>query len=169
MSRVEQFVQLAIAEVNKPGVMVKERVPGSVRVPTKDELDAYFRESKAGNVFDSNAHWCGIFAACLLTRAGVRCHWIVAEGIANDVYEDQKDLEIAYGADARKGIQFGDVLIREPNHHHIIVLEPASGGTIRCVEGNAMGVGSPLIAMNSSLNMANNCVSKVNTRYRIRG
>jgi hypothetical protein len=87
MSRVEQFVQLAMSEVSKPGaqgVQVKGSVPGFTRKPTDDELDAYFQESKAGNAFNPSAHWCGIFAACLLKRAGVRCHWVVAAGIFND-------------------------------------------------------------------------------------
>jgi hypothetical protein len=172
MSRVEQFVQLAIAEVSKPGAQaaqVRGSVPGSTRKPTNDELDAYFRESKASNAFDPSAHWCGIFAVSMLRRAGVRCHWVVDGGIFNDLYEDQEDLEITTGADAQKGIQYGDVLVREPNHHHIIVLEPVTAGTIRCVEGNAQGVGSPLLAMNWGGNMANNCIANVNTRYRIKG
>src|SRR5262249_21372744 len=117
--------------------------------------------------FDPTSHWCGIFATCLLNRAGVRCHWVMCDGIFNDLYED--DLEIVKtAAEAKNGIRYGDVLIREPNHHHIIVLEPVTAGVIPCIEGNAMGVGSPLIAMNSALNMANNSVGNVVARFRIR-
>lgn len=79
-------------------------------------------------------------------------------GITDD--EGASDLETADAPEARLDLRIGDVLVREPEHHHIIVLDPVSAGPIRCVEGNAGGVGHPLLAMNwgAGKNMAYNSV-----------
>jgi hypothetical protein len=167
--KLDQFVMSAMAEVLKPNMQeakVPGRTPGIIRVPSKAELDTYFKDSLAGGGYDPSSHWCGIFAAYLLRKAGVRCYWLMSKGITDE--SDGADLEIASDAEARQGLQIGDVLIREPQHHHIIVMEPVTSGVIPCVEGNAGGIAHPLLAMNWAANARNNTVGKVVKRYRIK-
>ena len=167
--KLDQFVMSAMSEMFKPEATTfsgQDKAPGWTRIPTKSELDNYFRTSLAGPAFDSTAHWCGIFATYLLKKAGVRCHWVMCDGITDD--SNGVDLETASGPDAQKDLKIGDVVVREPEHHHIIVLEPVTAGAIRCVEGNAGGVGKPLLAMNWAANMRNNNVAHVVKRYRIK-
>src|SRR4051794_40494605 len=93
--KLDQFVMSAMSELFKPNmqeVTVPGRAAGILRVPSKGELDAYFKDSLAGGGYDPSSHWCGIFATYLLRRAGVRCHWVMSKGIADD--SDGVDLEI---------------------------------------------------------------------------
>jgi len=169
--KLDRFVMAAMGELFQPGATTFKGIgnePGWIRRPTKEELDKYFRESEAGPAFDPTVHWCGIFATYLLKKAGVRCHWVRSVGITND--EGASDLETANPPEAQLDLRIGDVLIREPEHHHIIVLEPVSVGAIRCVEGNAGGLGNPLLAMNwgGGKNLTYNSVDRVVKRYRIK-
>jgi hypothetical protein len=167
--KLDQFVMSAMSELFKPEATTfkgQDNVPGWTRVPSKSELDNYFKTSLAGPAFDPTVHWCGIFATYLLKKAGVRCHWAMGDGITDD--SNGQDLETTDSPNAQKDLQIGDVVVREPQHHHIIVLEPVDAGTIRCVEGNAGGVGKPLLAMHWAANMRNNTVGNIVKRYRIK-
>lgn len=167
--KVDRFYMSAMLELFKPNMQeapVPGRAAGIIRVPTKAELDVYFKESLAGGGYDPSAHWCGIFATYLLRKAGVRCHWVMSKGITDD--SNGADYEVATDSEAQQGLQPGDVVIREPQHHHIIVMEPVASGVIPCVEGNAGGIGHPLLAMNWAANARNNTVGNVVKRYRIK-
>jgi hypothetical protein len=168
MSKRGEFLYFALNEVLMDGAVEvgKGGLPGYTRVPSRTELDEYF--TGCGSTFpsfDPRVHWCGIFAAYLLKLIGVRCHWAMGRGIVDD--SGGEDLEIVRGAEAKTGLLEGDILIREPNHHHIIALEDVTSGRISCIEGNAGGIGSPLVAMRWAGNMAYNTTSHVTVRYRI--
>ncbi len=145
----------------------KGNIPGYTRVPSKADLDRYFKGC-GGNYrgYDTGSHWCGIFATYLMKLAGVNCHWVMGKGIQDD--SNGADLEVILdGVTARKDIIVGDILVREPNHHHIIALDGPKSGSIRCIEGNAGGIKYPLLAMDWAANAHNNQVGNVSARYRI--
>jgi len=174
MFKLARFVNLAMMEVFKADVRghdvqtakVRGRENLAVRIPTRAELNGYFLGAGCAGGYDPTTHWCGIYATHFLRLADVRCHWERGNGIIDD--SGGEDLEIVYGPDAQKGLKFGDVLVREPEHHHIIVFGEVEAGPIRCIEGNAGGIKHPLIAMDYPPNQANNSVGRVVSRYRIR-
>jgi hypothetical protein len=167
MSKRELFISLANQEVYR-GQMSEYKypnsIPGYTRVPTKDELNAYFR---AGGVagYAPTVHWCGIFQVYLLQKAGVLCRWAYSE-ICNNLYDDP-GLEITTGKDAQSGLQIGDVVKVRPDQHHLMVLDPVSKGFIRGVEGNAGGLKYPMLAINYMGNSDKNVVEEIQYRYRI--
>ena len=162
MKKVDLYTWLAMYEVNHGNARQWGNTSGIVRVPAKEELDNYFRAGgMAGYV--QNVHWCGIFQVYLLKKAGVRCSW------SREIVDDSggADLEITQGQEARTGLRFGDILKVSHNQHHFMALEAVEKGSIRCIEGNAGGVGNPLLATNWALTAINNTVETIQFRYRV--
>ena len=98
-----------------------------------------------------------------MKKAGVLCHWDRA--ILNDLYDE--DLEIVSGEAAKTGLQVGDIVRVRQNQHHLMVLDPASKGFIRGVEGNAGGLRYPTLAINWMGNAKSNIVEEIEWRYRV--
>jgi hypothetical protein len=166
MSKLDLFISYATTEVyhgktteyKYPG----GTVPGFTRVPSKEELNGYFKAGGAAG-YDPTVHWCGIFQVYLMQKAGVLCHWDRA--IVNNLYDE--DLEIVSGADAQTGLRVGDVVRVKKNQHHLLVLDAVSRGFIRGIEGNAGGLKYPMLAINYMGNAASNVVEEIQFRYRI--
>jgi hypothetical protein len=166
MSKRDLFISYANSEVyhgktteyKYPG----GTIPGFTRVPSKDELNAYFTAGGAAG-YDPSIHWCGIFQVYLLKKAGVLCRWDRA--ILNDIYDE--DLEITSGPAAQTGLQVGDIVRVRQNQHHLMVLDPVSKGFIRGIEGNAGGLKYPTLAINWMGNAKSNIVEEIEWRYRI--
>lgn len=137
-------------------------IPGYTRVPSKEELDNYFKAGGAPG-YDPSVHWCGIFQVYLLKKAGVLCHW--DQAILNDIYDE--DLEIVSGEAAKTGLQVGDIVRVRQNQHHLMVLDPVSKGFIRGIEGNAGGLKYPMLAINYMGNANSNIVEEIEWRYRV--
>jgi len=168
MSKRDLFISLATQEVYR-GQTAEYKypngtVPGYTRVPSKEELNAYF---KAGGVagYSPAVHWCGIFQVYLMQKAGVLCRWANYE-ISNNVYDDP-GLEITTSKEAQQGLQTGDVVKVRLNQHHLMVLDPVSKGFIRGIEGNAGGLERPLLAINYRGNSDSNVVEEIQYRFRI--
>ncbi len=156
----------AIMEIfNSPGTTEWKqggKTPGYTRVPSKAELDKYFRAADVPG-YDKTVHWCGIFQVYLLKQAGVACHW------NREIVDDSggMDLEIVSGEDAKKGIQAGDIFKVSWAQHHFMALEPAEKGSITCIEGNAGGLAHPTLAARWMGNASNNTVGNIQYRYRV--
>ncbi len=140
----------------------KGSIPGILRIPSKEELNNYFRTAGAGG-YVKTVHWCGIFQTYLLINAGVACHWHY------EIVDDSggKDLEIVRGKDAQQGLAIGDIVRIHHNEHHFMVLEPVTKGYIRSFEGNAGGPEQPLLAAYWMANARHNVVEDVYIRYRV--
>ncbi len=146
MYLAEELIQTALIAVT--GSAGENLEPRLERAASAGEVDTYFKgcgdENFARAGYDPNVHWCGLFACCMLIRAGARVHWKMGHGIQNDPgFGDV--LQVA----GSQGIQRGDVAVL-PAHgqHHIIVLDrviPAQGG-IACVEGNSKGITERAVA-----------------------
>jgi hypothetical protein len=166
MSKRDIFINYAAGEVYH-GKMTEYKypngtIPGYTREPSKTELNAYFQAGGAAG-YSPTVHWCGIFQVYLLKKAGVLCHW--DREILNDLYEE--DLEITSGEAAKSGLLVGDIVRVQRNQHHLMVLDPASKGFIRGIEGNAGGLKYPMLAINYMGNAKSNIVEEIQFRYRI--
>ena|GEM_PF-1197527 len=167
MSKLDVFYWYATCEVYHGGTTEWKQngsIPGHTRVPSKEELDKYF---KAGGVagYDKNVHWCGIFQTYLLQKSGIACHW------AREIVDDSggKDLEIVSGEAAKKGLAVGDIVKVSHAQHHFMVLDAVTSGYIRSIEGNAGGLKYPLLAANWMGNAKHNVVADIQYRYRVIG
>lgn len=145
----------------------KGSIPGTLRRPSDAEMDNYFK--KAGilagfTTYDKkHTHWCGIFQTYLLNQVGVACHW------AREIVDDSggRDLAIAKGTDAQKGLQIGDIVRVHHQEHHFMVIDPVETGFVRSFEGNAGGLKNRLLAANWMANMRHNVVQQIYLRYRV--
>lgn len=138
MNKLAVFYWYETYEVYHGGTTVWEKqgsIPGHTRVPSKEELNNYFKAGGAAG-YDKRVHWCGIFQVYLFKKAGVACHWDRA--IVDD--SSGKDLEIVSGAEAKKGLAVGDIIRVSWAQHHFMVLDPVEKEYIRSVEGNAGGL-----------------------------
>lgn len=142
----------------------KGQIPGTIRIPLPAELDKYFKAGGAAG-YDPTVHWCGLFQVYLLKNAGVACSW------NGEIVDDSggKDLEIVRGDDAKKGLAVGDIVRIHHNEHHFMVLEPVEKGSIKSLEGNAGGLGDPLLASYWMGNAKTNLVADIYIRYRVVG
>ena len=167
MSKRDLFISLATQEVYRGQTAeykYRNSIPGYTRVPTKEELNAYFIAGGAAG-YDPAVHWCGIFQVYMMQKAGVFCRWAYGE-ILNNVYDDP-GLEITTDKVAQTGLQIGDVVKVQKNQHHLMVLDPVSKGFIRGIEGNAGGLKYPMLAINWMGNSGSNVVEEIQYRYRI--
>jgi hypothetical protein len=166
MKKFASYYMSAVMEIyNSPGATEWKQgasTPGCTRVPSKDELDKYFRAADVPG-YDKRVHWCGIFQVYLLKQAGVACHWDRA--IVDD--SNGKDLEIVSGEEAKRGLQAGDILRVGWAQHHFMALQPVEKGSIPCVEGNAGGLDHPTLAANWMGNALHNVVADIQYRYRV--
>jgi len=165
VNKLDAFYWLATCEVYHGGTQeTKGNIPGHIRVPSKEELNKYF---KAGGVsgYNKTTHWCGIFQVYLLKSAGVACHW------EREIVDDSggKDLEIVSGEAAKKGLAVGDIVKVSHAQHHFMILEAVTKGYIRSIEGNAGGLEHPLLAANWMGNAKHNVVENIQFRYRVIG
>jgi hypothetical protein len=143
----------------------KGSVPGTLRVPSEDEMKNYFNTAGAAGYDLKKTHWCGIFQTYLLVKAGVACHW------GREIVDDSggRDLEIVKGSEAQKGLAVGDIVRIHRQEHHFMVIDPVVKGSIRSFEGNAGGLKHRLLAANWMGNMAHNVVEDIYIRYRVIG
>lgn len=166
MKKFESFYMGAVMEIfNSPGTTEWKqggKTPGYTRVPSKEELDKYFRAADVPG-YDPSVHWCGIFQVHLLKQAGVACHW------NREIVDDSggADLEIVSGEDAKKDLLAGDIIKVSWAQHHFMILEPVEKGSIPSIEGNAGGLKYPTLAARWMGNASNNTVENIQYRYRV--
>jgi hypothetical protein len=163
VSKLDVFYWYATCEVYHGGTTEWKQsggIPGQTRVPSKEELNNYFKAASVAG-YDKSVHWCGIFQIYLLKKAGVICHWDRA------IVSDGNDLEIVSGEDAKKGLAVGDIVKVSHAQHHLMVLEPVIKGYIRSIEGNAGGLAYPMLAANWMGNAKHNVVEDIQFRYRV--
>lgn len=164
MKKFEIFYIGAIMEVFSQGATEWKQggTPGYTRVPSKEELDKYFRAADVQG-YNKSVHWCGIFQVYLLKQAGVACHW------DREIVDDSggNDLEIVTGEDAKKGLAAGDIIKVSWALHHFMILEPVEKGSITCIEGNAGGLDHPTLASRWMGNALHNTVGNIQYRYRV--
>jgi len=139
------------------------------RKPAQSELDRYFAECGGHwKKADGTVHWCGVFTAYLLRKAGARVWWVMGWGIHNVVGNENPEGNIyVHRIDGNKGISIGDIAVRDSSVHHFIVLsQPDKYGNYECVEGNYGGIGNPML--HHGKNYKNN-LSRVHLFYRVLG
>lgn len=164
MRKLDVLLWNATCEIHHGGATTcgPKNSPGFVRVPSREDLDKYFRAAGVTG-YVKNIHWCGIFQTYLLQNSGVACSWnreIVDESGGTD-------LEIVSGDAAKKDLAVGDVIKVSHAQHHFMVLQPVSKGYIPSIEGNAGGLANPLLASNWMGNALNNVVEQIQFRYRV--
>ena len=164
MSKFDSFIWWAMIETYRGNLQTQNNVPGITRVPSKAELDEYFKAGGAAG-YDKRFHWCGLYQTYLLKKAGVACHWLIGTGIIDD--SGGKDLQIVSGEEAKKGLAFGDIVRVKHHEHHFMALEPVEKGYIPSIEGNAGGKDHPLIAANWMGNALHNVIEQIQYRYRV--
>ena len=167
MNKLAVFIWWALYEVYHGKTSSggpKGTIPGTIRQPSKTELDKYFQAGGAAG-YDPKVHWCGVFQTYLLKCAGVNCHW------DGKIVDDSggRDLQIVEGKEARKGLALGDIVRINHDEHHFMVLEPAARGFLKSVEGNAGGLEHPLVAAFWMGNAKHNVVEDIYLRYRVIG
>lgn len=164
MRKIDLFIWWAMSEMYRGNLETNGKSPGITRVPSKSELDEYFKAGGAAG-YDKRFHWCGLYQTYLLKKAGVACHWQIGDGIKDD--SGGTDLQIVNGEEARKGLAFGDIVRVKHNEHHFMVLEPVEKGYITSIEGNAGGKDYPKIAAYWMGNALHNVVGEIQYRYRV--
>jgi len=143
------------------------------RVPSKDELDKYFKgcnstwpppldkKHKPFTGYDRTVSWCGIFATYCLIQVGARVRWVISQGI-----EDLSGGGDIVRVDGNQGIRRGDIAVRGSSSHHFIVLDPEfnSQKGFKCVEGNSGGTAYPQMRYGYNLR---NKLPDVRLYYRV--
>lgn len=106
---------------------------GAEQAPSLSEAEWSLRNLSTGvKVGGQVKHWCGVFAAEVLRRAGVDAQWTLMGGAI-------KGKGVSYRP-GNQGIQPGDVaMIPKANHHFLVVGVDYGGNTLWTVEGNTEG------------------------------
>jgi hypothetical protein len=106
---------------------------GAEQAPSMSEAEWSLKNLSTGvKVGGAVKHWCGVFAAEVLRRAGVDARWTLLGGSI-------KGTGVKYRP-GRTGIQPGDVaMIPKANHHFIVVGVDYGGNRLWTVEGNTAG------------------------------
>ena len=172
MYLVDDFIECALQELT---LFPYETDESKIQSATPEQVDKYFRGcgyvgvagnwEKTGWRGNHGVEWCGVFVAYCLRNVGAKVKW------------DGNLVNLPNGGDilyvpGNSRITRGDIAVREPGHHHFIVLDKvlpaAETAQIKCVEGNAGGSAyPPQLAVGRRKNTQDNCLKKITHYYRV--